>query len=171
MGGPVGQLKVCCKRIPYGEMYPYKDKPMIKYDEDFYGWTQEQAEYLRAGAWSAVDVAHVAEELDTLGRSEQNAVVSYLEVLLRHLLKWTYQPARRGRSWRRSIRVPRQRIARLMRRNPNLRHELPDFVAEAYADARENAADETGLALDTFPEVCPWAIVQVLDKDFWPDVT
>jgi hypothetical protein len=144
---------------------------MTKYDEDFYGWTQEQAEYLRAGMLNAVDVAHVAEELDTLGRSEQNAVVSYLEVLLRHLLKWTSQPARRGRSWRRSIRVPRQRIARLIRRNPSLRHELSDFVAEAYMDARENAADETGLAFDSIPEHCPWTLSQVLDKDFWPDVT
>jgi hypothetical protein len=143
---------------------------MIKYDEDFYGWIHEQSECLRAGDWSAVDVAHVAEELETLGRSEQNAVVSYLEVLLRHLLKWTYQPARRGQSWRRSIRVPRQRIARLIRRNPKLRHELLDFVAEAYADARENAADKTGLAFEEFPEHCPWTLPQVLDKDFWPDV-
>jgi hypothetical protein len=142
---------------------------MSKYEDDFYAWTQEQAEYLRAGVWSAVDVTHVAEELETLGRSEQNAVVSYLEVLLRHLLKWMYQPARRGQSWRRSIRVPRQRIARLIRRNPKLRHELSDLMEEAYMDARENAADETGLTLESLAEQCPWALSQVLDKDFWPD--
>ncbi len=142
---------------------------MTKYDEDFFRWTQEQAEYLRTGDWSAVDVMHVAEELDTLGRSEQNAVVSYFEVLLRHLLKWTYQPARRGQSWRRSIRVPRQRIARLIRRNPKLRHELSGFIAEAYPDACENAADETGLTLNSFPEHCHWTISQLLDKDFWPE--
>jgi hypothetical protein len=144
---------------------------MIKYEDDFYGWTQEQAEYLRAGLWRGVDTGHVAEELETLGRSEENALVSYLEVLLRHLLKWTYQPSRRGQSWRRSIRVPRQRLARLIRRNPKLGHELQDSIAEAYTDARENAADETGLAPDGFPQRCPWTPSQILDKDFWPDVT
>jgi hypothetical protein len=142
---------------------------MSNYDEDFYAWTKMQASAVREGRWKAVDAAHVAEELDTLGRSEQNAMVSYLEVLLQHLLKWTYQPERHGQSWRRSIRVPRQRIARLLRRNPSLRHELDAFVEEAYADARDNAAEETGVPLAELPEHCPWTVEQVLEKDFWPE--
>src|SRR5262245_44537439 len=127
---------------------------MVKYEDDFYAWTQEQAAWVRLGVWSAVDGAHVAEELETLGRSEANALESYCEVVLRHLLKWTYQPTRRGQSWRRSIRVPRQRIARILRRNPQLRSELSEIIVEAYLDACENAADETGLAIGVFPQPC-----------------
>jgi hypothetical protein len=143
---------------------------MIKYRDDFYGWTQEQAKSLRAGLWDVVDAEQLAEEIETLGRSEENALASYFEVLLRHLLKWAAQPTRRGQSWRRSIRVPRQRIARLIRRNPRLGYEVEGFIAEAYPDARDNAADETGLAIDGFPAHCPWTPAQVLEKDFWPDV-
>jgi hypothetical protein len=143
---------------------------MSKYEDDFYAWTQGQAENLRAGLWSAVDAVHVAEELNTLGRSEENVLVSYCEVLLRHLLKWTYQPSRRGQSWRRSIRVPRQRVLRILRRNPSLRPKLAEVITEAYPDARENAADETGLALQTFPQRCPWTIEYVLERDFWPEM-
>jgi hypothetical protein len=140
------------------------------YETDFAAWAQQQAEHLRAKRLTMLDYDHVAEELATLGRSEENALVSYWEVLLRHLLKWTYQPARRGQSWRRSIRVPRQRIQRIIRRNPSLRPKLPELIAEAYPDARDNAADETGLALQTFPERCPWTVAQVLERDFWPEM-
>ena len=65
----------------------------VKYEQDFYGWTQEQARLLREGRFAELDVANVIEEIETLGRSERRELVSRLRVLLLHLLKWQHQPA------------------------------------------------------------------------------
>jgi hypothetical protein len=138
------------------------------YDTDFYAWTQAQAAALRAKDWTALDLEHLAEEIDSMGKRERRAVESYLEVRLRHGLKWVYQPDRRGRSWRRTLLVTRQRLDRLLRDHHPLREQLPDLIPTAYADARELAAAETGLPLQTFPETCPWTGDQVLAADFPP---
>ena len=53
-------------------------KNEASYEEDFYSWAHEQAARLRAGDWQAVDVANVAEEIETLGRSEAAALRSSL---------------------------------------------------------------------------------------------
>jgi hypothetical protein len=40
---------------------------------------------------------------------------------------------------------------------------------EACSDAREAAADETGLELSLFPINCDHSIAQILDRDFLPE--
>jgi Domain of unknown function DUF29 len=138
------------------------------YEQDFYAWLTEQAAHLRAKQWAALDIDNLAEELDTLGRSERNALWSHLRILLLHLLKWRYQPERRTRSWRGSITRARQNVALRLRQSPSLRPELSDFMAEAYDDARRLAADQTGLPLVTFPETCEWDADEVQRFDFLP---
>ncbi len=78
------------------------------YDADFYAWANEQATLLRAGRLSEIDVEHIAEEIETLGRGEKRALVSCLSVLLLHLLKWSFQPERRGKSWELTIKEQRR---------------------------------------------------------------
>ncbi len=140
---------------------------MSKYDEDFYAWTQAQAEYLRAGLWGAVDAVHVAEEIEDVGREQRHAVESYVTNLLMHLLKWRYQAGRRSRSWRVSIRNARIEIRK--RWSSRIQQELEMRFGDTYANARKLAMDETGLPLDTFPEVCEWRMEQILDEDFLPE--
>jgi uncharacterized damage-inducible protein DinB len=65
---------------------------MTTYDTDFYQWTQQQADLLRQGALSALDRENLAEEIESMGKSGQRAVESYLRNILLHLLKWQYQP-------------------------------------------------------------------------------
>jgi hypothetical protein len=142
---------------------------MSKYDDDFLSWTQEQAHYLRAGLFGAVDVNHVAEELEDLGNEQIHAVQSHLTNLLMHVLKWHYQPTHQTRSWRVSIRNARIEIRKRMRRSPRLVHDIERLFPEAYEDARKLAGDETGLAIETFPNTCPWELHQMLDEDFWPE--
>lgn len=142
------------------------------YDTDFYAWTQAQAEALRTKDWPALDVDNLAEEIDSLGRSDRHAIRHQLERLLRHLLKWAYQVTERpgrGKSWRTSIRQARRAIADLIEESPSLQAYPAEQWARAYRRARQDAADETGLPLATFPETCPWALAQVLDEDFWPE--
>jgi hypothetical protein len=140
------------------------------YDTDFYTWTQAQAASLRAKDWAALDMANLAEEIESLGNEQAHAVESHLVIVLTHLLKWCYQPQRRSRGWRTSERVGRQQIARRLRRNPGLRPDLPTLLTAAYADARKRAMDDTSLSLATFPETCPWTVEQVLNEEFLPEI-
>jgi hypothetical protein len=140
------------------------------YDTDFYAWTQAQAEALRAKDWAALDLEHLAEEIDSLGKSDRRALVSHLDRLLLHLLKWRYDPARDPRrGWQLSIRHARREIAELLADNRSLHGYPAERLADAYRHARGDAAIDTGLPLATFPEACPWKPTQVLDEDFWPE--
>jgi hypothetical protein len=142
------------------------------YDTDFYQWTQEQAALLRDGKARDLDWTNLAEELDTLGRSERHGLESRLGVLLRHLLKWRYQPDKRryGHSWQSTIVEQRYRIHKRLHSSPSLRPLLPQMLQEEYTHARHRASLETHLPLETFPEECPWDVAQVLDDAFFPEV-
>ena len=80
------------------------------YIEDFYTWTQTTAALIRAGKWQGIDPESLAEEVESLGKSQQRELASRLDVLLMHLLKWQSQPERRqtGHSWRSTIRTQRR---------------------------------------------------------------
>ena len=141
------------------------------YDQDFYAWTQEQAALLREGVLHDLDVTNLAEEIESLGKSDRRALGSHLRNLVMHLLKWHAQPGGRhtGPSWRQSIRNARAEIAVIVEDSPSLRREVSGLLVRWYPLARLDAADETGLPLATLPEACPWTAAQVLDDAFWPE--
>jgi len=141
------------------------------YERDFYAWANEQASLLRAGRLSEADIENIAEEIESMGRSEKRELVSRLKVLLIHLLKWQFQPALRGNSWRLSIEEQRRGVADHMADNPSLKDRLPAALVSAYADAILAAARETGLDRRTFPSPCVWSFEQMMDDDFWPGDT
>ena len=85
-----------------------------------------------------------------MSRSEWGELENRLEVLLLHMLKWDYQPARRSRSWKATMREQRNAIRRLMRRSPSLQHGLETTIADVYRDAVGRASDETGLSARDF---------------------
>ncbi len=138
------------------------------YDSDFHAWAGEQARLLRAGRFAEADIGNIAEEIESMGRAEKRELISRLTVLLLHLLKWRFQPALRGPSWRATIRVQRRDLARLLADNPSLKAVLPDAMAAAYGDAVIEAEAETGLAEASFPAVCPWGFADIADARFWP---
>jgi hypothetical protein len=41
------------------------------YDKDVILWSKEQAQFLRAGRFAALDIAHLADEIEDVGRSEK----------------------------------------------------------------------------------------------------
>lgn len=140
-----------------------------EYETDFYGWAMEQARLLREGRLAELDIAHLAEEVEGMGRSERRELVSRLAVLLLHLLKWQYQPALRGRSWQSSIVVQRREIGEHLAENPSLRPSLDELIARAYDKALDQAVLETGRLRDMFPWSCPYSFEQAMDDEFWPD--
>ena len=104
-----------------------------------------RSKLLRAGKLAEADIEHIAEEIETMGRTEKRELISRLSVLLLHLLKWRYQPERRSPSWEASIRVQRNRLADHLDDNPSLKPLLPQALASAYRDAALEAVAETGL--------------------------
>jgi hypothetical protein len=142
---------------------------MTLYDTDFYLWAEQQAKLLRAGDYATADIEHIAEEIESMGRSEKRALLSRLAVLLMHLLKWQAQPMRQGNSWRATIRVQRREIERRLSDNPSLKAKLPQVLEDAYGDATLLAARETGLSESHFPPSLPWSFEQIMDGNFWPD--
>jgi hypothetical protein len=138
------------------------------YDEDFYAWSNEQAALLRAGRLAQADIAHIAEEIESMGRTEKRELVSRLTVILLHLIKWRFQPRRRKAGWEASVRVQRNRLADHLDDNPSLRPLLPAALAAAYRDAALEAVADTGLPGATFPATCPWRVEDVMDAGFWP---
>lgn len=138
------------------------------YEQDFYAWANEQAGLLRAGRLSEADAGHIAEEIESMGKSEKRELVDRVVVLLLRLLQWQAQPVRRGPSWRVSIANTRDEIASHLADNPSLRSQTGAAVATAYRRARRSASLETGLSGDTFPAVCPWSFEQMAMEDFWP---
>jgi hypothetical protein len=139
------------------------------YDTDIVAWANEQARLLRAGRLDAIDTLHIAEEIEDVGKSQQQELINRLSVLVAHLLKWKFQHAARSAGWKGTIREQRKRTLRRLRRTPSLKHVLsdPDSLADIWSEASEIAMRDTGLLV--FPEDWIWTIEQVLNEQFFPD--
>ncbi len=142
---------------------------LAAYDEDFALWSTEQAALLRAGRFDELDRENLAEEIESLGRSDRREIGRRLKVLLVHLLKWRFQPERQKGGWKATIRGQRVEIAKVIGESPSLRRYPAEVLDDEYRTARADAADETGLPEATFPATCPFTIEQILDPDFLPD--
>jgi hypothetical protein len=138
------------------------------YDQDYYLWLSHTANLIKEGKFSEVDAANLVEEIEDMGKSEQRAIESNLVVVLLHLLKYKYQPEKRTNSWKASIREHRRRLRKAFSASPSLKRYFEQVFDECYQDGREQAADETGLPLDTFPIKSPFTPIEVLDADYLP---
>lgn len=142
------------------------------YEKDIVAWANEQARLLRTGCLDKLDIEHIAEEIEDVGKSEQRELANRLALLLAHLLKWEYQQERQTASWQRTINEQRKGIKKRLLKSPGLQPVLTDedWQSEIWADAVAQAASETGLA--DFPENCPWSIqAEVLQDDWLPGTT
>jgi hypothetical protein len=143
------------------------------YDRDFFAWTQDQAAALRRSekhlSGRGLDIEHLAEEIEDMGNRERRELRSRIGVVLVHLLKWQFQSDRRSGSWRATLREQREQIQGIIGDSPSLAKPTIEVVDHAYAIARLNAADETGMSLATSPERCPYTLEQVLDDEFLPE--
>jgi len=138
------------------------------HDVDFHAWALENAALLRDGRLSEIDIEHVAEELESIGRSERRELASRLAIIFAHLLKWAHQSGRQSASWRNTIKVRRLDACSVLADNPSLLTQADDIVTAAYDKGKLLAANETGFDEHGFPEHCPWTLEQALDPDYWP---
>jgi hypothetical protein len=144
--------------------------PSQLYEQDYHHWLESTAQQLRDGNLAALDIENLLEEIEDMGRSEKRSVYSNLKILLLHLLKYHYQPEMRTQSWMGSIVEHRQRLNKSRKDSPSLKPYYAEIFAEAYQDARELAAAETGMSIDQFPIDCPFSPEGILrSADFSED--
>lgn len=142
---------------------------LATYDGDIVAWSQEQARLLRSGNFSALDIEHIADEVEDVGKSERRELVSHLALLLAHLMKWEAQPLRRGASWNGTIREQRKQVRLQLRQTPSLAPMLDssEWIDAAWSKALTIAINDTDL--DVFPETCPWSLRDVLLEGWTPE--
>lgn len=151
------------------------DRQDADYEHDFYAWTQAQAAAIRRAGASRVnadiDWENVAEEIESLGRSDRDTVESHLETVVEHLLKLMLSPATDPRDgWERSVLNGRFELARKL--STTLRAHLAATFGDRYRHGRRlalNGLKRDGLTAADLPEHCPWTLEQLLDEDFWPE--
>lgn len=141
----------------------------IRYESDVVAWANEQASLIRARRFDLLDLEHIAEEIEDVGKSEQRELANRMAILLFHLLKWQYQPERRGGSWSRTIKEQRKRVAIALEQTPSLKPFLSDksWLDDVWADAVARAIAETDM--DSFPEESPWTMAEIIETGWLPE--
>jgi hypothetical protein len=141
-------------------------------DLDYYAWLKNQAAALRAYQPKHLDWDGIAEELEAMGRSEEDGLESFLKRLYKHLLKWACQPTKQSSSWEVSIDDSREQIQRRLKRSPSLKAKLGELAASAYLRARAKAGAQMKMSrqewMTLLPDASPWALEKVTDASFWP---
>jgi hypothetical protein len=133
------------------------------YERDETAWLEAMAALAAAGRYAEMDYPNLSEYLADMAKRDRREVFSRLVVLLAHLLKWEQQPDRRGGSWRGTIREQRRELRQLLE-SGTLRNHAAAVLADAYAEARRQAADETELDLTVFPADNPWGLEEILGQ-------
>lgn len=141
------------------------------YETDVVAWANEQASLIRAGHFDQLDLTHIAEEIEDVGKSEQRELASRMAVLLAHLLKWQYQPSKRSKSWQFTITTQRKEVAYVLKEAPSLKTKFSDesWVDLVWAKAKGKAEVETGLEVSIFPDACSWEMTDILKEGWLPD--
>jgi hypothetical protein len=136
----------------------------LLYEKDETAWLEAMSALAAEGRVAEMDLVNLSEYLESLAKSERREVSNWLTTLLMHVLKYHHQPEMRSGSWRKTIRGQRRQLQRLLESGTLRNHALAELT-EAYADARQYAADETGLPPETFPEAGPWDLDAALGEE------
>ena len=139
------------------------------YDTDMVAWTNEQAALIRGGHLDQLDLQHLAEEVEAMGAREKRELRNRLAILLQHLLKWQFHPARRSDSWTTGMFEQRLNIHDILEDSPSTSAILEDRLDSSYHLAVAQAASETGISWHVFPKTCPYTLAKALENGWLPD--
>ena len=137
------------------------------YEQDYYLWLEDILKKIQDKRWDEMDWDNLWSEIDDIGKSQKQRLISNLRILLMHLLKWEFQPDKRTNSWKYTIIEHRRRILEQLEDSPSLKNYLNLKFEATYQKARKDASLETNLSLNLFPETYPYKVEQVLDEDWF----
>jgi hypothetical protein len=143
---------------------PEKGENPVTKEADLFSWAVRQAGLLRAGRLAEIYPVAIAEEIDDVDEEQYHRLISARRALMLHFLEWNHQPDMRGRFWTLSILEQRKRAEHQLRKNPGLESRLDEALAEAYGDARVEAASETGLPLSAVPASRPFDYPEIIER-------
>ncbi|KJU82601.1 protein containing DUF29 [Candidatus Magnetobacterium bavaricum] len=128
------------------------------YEVDFYQWVFYNADLLRQGRFTEIDLENIIEELEDMGRNNKRELLSRLMVLIKHLLKWQYQPKRRSKSWSTTIDNQRTDIKFLLEDSPSLKNNIEAVIAKGFIEAKRKFEKETGISAKLLYETCHYTL-------------
>lgn len=127
------------------------------YEQDYGAWLSRQIALLRARRWGELDLDHLVDEVESLGRSDFRRLVGAIEIVVAHMLKWDHQPHKRSPGWLASIDEHRARIETELADSPSYRSRIDEAVQRAYRPARGIASRQSKIGLRQFPATCPYS--------------
>lgn len=133
----------------------------LLYESDETAWLEAMAELASQGRYAEIDYPHLGEYLADMAKRDRREVFSRLVVLITHLLKWRHHPEGRCGSWRGTIREQRRELRQLLESGA-LRGHADAVLADAYDEARRQAADETESDAEQYPDLCVWTVEELL---------
>ncbi len=148
-----------------------RDRRDSAHEDDIYGWSLRQAELLREGRYDDVDMENVAEEIESVGRSQVASLASCYRLIAAHLLKVLFQPERFTRSWQSTIVRERFNASAYLKDNPSLKPRRAEIFTDIYVQACRLASAETGLPMKEFPTEPPFTWEQASSDDYQPWTT
>lgn len=139
------------------------------YEEDFYLWIETTVKFLKERQFSEVDFDNLIEEIESMGKSDKSALRSNLIIVMMHLLKYKYQNEKRSNSWLVTIFEHRRRLKETFEDSPSLKPYFLEVFDKCYKNAQKQAALETGLPMNTFPNESPFTPEEALDSEYLPE--
>jgi len=133
----------------------------VMFEQDETAWLEAMSALAAQGRYREMDHSNLCEYLADMAKRDRREVSSRLVQLLIHLLKWKHQPDRRSGSWKGTILEQRRELRKLLESGTLYNHALA-VLAEAYDDARLQAAAESSLPLETFEAECGWDLERLV---------
>ena len=137
------------------------------YESNYSQWLEETIKSLKSRQLGDIDYDNLIEELEELAKTEKRRVRSLLEQIIRHLLLYQnrhIEKPRNANHWAAEIISFRNQI------NEELTTNLRNYLAENINLIYSNALDyvKTKTKLTNLPEICPYTLDQILDKNWLP---
>lgn len=138
------------------------------YEQDFNSWIQTNITLLKESRFNELDIPHLIDELEDMGKKHEHELISRFIILIAHLLKWQHQPTMQCNSWLSTIVEQRAQVEYLLEFMPSLKNKIEEAMQKAYPKAVKIAIKETGLNPSVFPDSCVFSHNKLLDEDFYP---
>jgi len=147
-------------------MLSTKNKKEIEalYDKDFFLWITSHIDLLKKKKWDLIDIEHLIEELDSMGKSEICSLASLFGILFAHLYKWDHFPKSRSKSWINSIEYSQEEINRLLNKQPSLKSKLNEAIEDGWSYAKKILIDDTNIDYRLLPKECPYSFEEAINR-------
>lgn len=135
------------------------------HDRDFNLWIENTKEAIQNRDFENMDWDNLLDEIDDMGRSEKRSLDSYMQRLIEHILKlkyWDSEVAKCRKGWQQEVVNFRNRINRILKKNPSLKNYLKSEYFDIYQDAIATMVFDFEIPEDGFVEV-----EQIMKDDYF----